>query len=287
MKHPGLENTVSICSTPYQTLQMRDELDMLIQKGSGTIAMGFGGNPRDTSAVRGGPAFEMLFNVHHYLKKKGLRDKFELVFFAPMAEPGKRMGGKSLEMMDMMFNRANIKTRVGTKIKTFEKNAVLFADDTRLDADLIMFIAAGDGHTVIKASDLPQNDAGFVKIDDYCQVTFDGDDEISNVYAVGDVAALDGPEWRAKQGHTAEVMARNAAFNIIARDEGRDDREGYQKHLNILCIMDSGNGAAFVYRDYKKAMMIPMPIIGHWMKKGWGWYARNSKLGKIPRLPGM
>ena len=35
-------------------------------------------------------------------------------------------------------------------------------DGTRLDADLIMFIAAGDGHAVVKASDLPLNEAGFV-----------------------------------------------------------------------------------------------------------------------------
>lgn len=287
MKHPGIEHTLSICGAPDQALKLRDRLDELIEKGGGTIAMGFGGNPKDPSAVRGGPAFELLFNVHHYLKQKKLREKFELVFFAPMEQPGKKMGDKALEMMDFMFTRANIKQRVGTKIKTFEKDAVVFADDSRLGADLIMFIAAGDGHAVIKASDLPQNDAGFVKIDDYCQVTFDGETDISNVYAVGDAAALEGPAWRAKQGHTAEVMARNAAFNIIARDQGREEREGYQKHLNILCVMDSGDGAAFVLRDDKRAWMLPMPIFGHWMKKGWGWYARNSKLGKIPRLPGM
>ncbi|MNN96571.1 hypothetical protein D3C81_2155890 [compost metagenome] len=51
--------------------------------------------------------------------------------------------------------------------------------------------------------------------------------------------------------------------------------------------MDSGDGAAFVYRSDKRGLMIPMPIVGHWMKKGWGWYYKNSKLNKIPRIPGM
>jgi sulfide:quinone oxidoreductase len=51
--------------------------------------------------------------------------------------------------------------------------------------------------------------------------------------------------------------------------------------------MDIGNGAAFVYRDNKRGLMIPMPLVGHWMKQGWGWYSKNSKLDKIPRLPGM
>ena len=59
------------------------------------------------------------------------------------------------------------------------------------------------------------------------------------------------------------------------------------QHLNILCVMDTGNGAAFVYRSDNGGKMIPMPIIGHWMKKMWGWYCRSSKLGRIPRIPGM
>jgi len=52
-------------------------------------------------------------------------------------------------------------------------------------------------------------------------------------------------------------------------------------------VMDGGDGAGFVYRCDKRDFMLPMPVVGHWMKKSWGWYARNSKLGKIPRLPGM
>ena len=59
------------------------------------------------------------------------------------------------------------------------------------------------------------------------------------------------------------------------------------EHLNILCVMDTGDGAAFVYRDNKKAFMIPMPFIGHTLKKLWGMYAKARKLGKFPRIPGM
>ncbi|MFN3787849.1 MAG: sulfide:quinone reductase, partial [Sulfurihydrogenibium azorense] len=51
--------------------------------------------------------------------------------------------------------------------------------------------------------------------------------------------------------------------------------------------MDMGNGGGLAYRDNKRALLLPLPIIGHWMKKGWGLYYKLSKLGKIPRLPGM
>jgi len=286
MKPKGVEHTLSICGAPQQALDIRDALDKLVEKGSGKICMGFGGNPKDSSAVRGGPGFELLFNVHNMLKAKGIRDNYELTFFAPMAEPGKRMGPQALKMMDTMFSKLGIKQHFGKKIKQFESDGIVFEDETKLDSDLTMFIPAGDGHTVIKNSDLATNDAGFVKTDDTsCVLNEDG--SLSNIYAVGDVASLEGYDWRAKQGHVAEVMAKNAAHNITQRDNGTNDFKGYHEHLNILCVMDTGNGAAFVYRDEKRAFMIPLPIIGHWLKKGWGSYCRNSKLGKIPRIPCM
>ncbi|WP_419767215.1 NAD(P)/FAD-dependent oxidoreductase [Arcobacter sp.] len=286
MKPKGVEHTLSICGKPTQALDIRDALDSLIEKESGKIAMGFGGNPKDSSAVRGGPAFELLFNVHNLLKKKGIRDRFELTFFAPMEEPGKRMGKNALKMMETMFGKLNIKKHFGKKISHFEVDGVIFEDESKLEADLVMFISAGDGHKVIKKSDLPTNDAGFIKTDDFsCVLNKDG--SLSNIYAIGDVASLEGYDWRAKQGHVAEVMAKNAAHNINQREQNKTNFKGYHEHLNILCVMDTGNGAAFVYRDEKKAFMLPMPIFGHWLKKGWGVYCRNTKLGKIPRIPGM
>jgi len=150
-----------------------------------------------------------------------------------------------------------------------------------------MYIPALQGHDIItNASDLPLSKAGFIKINDNCEVQFDNSN-ITSVYAVGDSSALEGPNWKAKQGHIAEVMARNVAFNISEKEKGSTKRKGYREHLNVLCVMDSGDGAAFVFRDDKKEIIFPLPIIGHWMKKGWGWYFKNSKLNKIPRLPGM
>jgi sulfide:quinone oxidoreductase len=282
MQHKGNEHFLSICGKPEEAPQIKEKIDALIEKGSGKIAMGFGGNPKDPSNVRGGPAFEVLFNVHNELKKKGIRDNFELTFFAPMEKPGARMGEQALKMMDMYFNRLNIKKHFGKKITEFVEDGIIFEDGSKLESDFTMFIPAGDGHDVIRNSDLNLNEAGFVKINDYCEA-----EGFEKVYAIGDSAALEGPDWRAKQGHIAEVMARNTAHNIDVEEKGTGEKKGYKDHLNILCVMDSGDGAAFVYRDNKGGKMIPLPIIGHWLKKGWGWYCRNSKLGKIPRIPGM
>ena len=278
----GMEHTLSICGKPDEATALHEKLEALVSKESGKIAMGFGGNPKDTSAVRGGPAFEVLFNVHNFLDEKGIRDNFELTFFAPMEKPGIKMGHNAVAMMDKMFKRTNINKKVGSKITTFVEDGIEFEDGTKIESDLTMFISAGTGHSILRESGLPLSEAGFVVTNEYNEIEgFDG------IYAIGDSASLMGPDWRAKQGHVAEVMARNVAYNINAKIEKIYSKRSYKEHINILCVMDTGDGAAFVYRDKNGSKMIPMPIVGHWMKKGWGWYCRNSKLGKIPRIPGM
>ena len=276
MPHKGIEHTLTICGKPEQSVELRDKLDSLIQKGSGKIAIGFGGNPKDKSAVRGGPSFELIFNIDHYLRQKGIREHFDLTMFAPMEEPGARMGKKAMKAIHSLFAQKRINKRFGKKMVEFVEDGILFEDDSKLASDLTMFIAAGTGSAVLKNTDLPLSEAGFVKINNFNQVV-----EFPNVFAIGDAAAYEGPEWTARQGHIAEVMGKNVAINILKIENGDHELKGYQEHLNILCIMDMGNGAAFVYRDNKKEIMIPMPIVGHWLKQAWGMYAVWSKTGKL------
>jgi len=274
MKHKGIENTLSICGKPEVSLSIRDGIDELVEKGSGKIAIGFGGNPKDKSAVRGGPAFELMFNIHNLLKKKKIRQNFELTFFAPMEEPGARMGKGALPMLNKMFDQYQISKRFGKKITEFVPEAVVFEDGSKLESDLTLFIPASAGHHVLQNSDLPLTEAGFVQIDTHCQAK-----GMENVYAIGDISAMEGPEWIAKQGHVAELMGRVAAHNIISTETGTSAKKHYHESPNILCVMDTGNGAAFVFRNTNKSFIIPMPVVGHWMKRGWGTYSKITKVG--------
>lgn len=279
MQMNGIEHTTTICGKPEQTLDFRKQLDALIDKGKGKIAIGFGGNPKDKSSVRGGPAFELIFNIDHYLRKLHIREQFELNMFAPMPEPGKKMGKKAVKNNDKMMASKGINTYYGKKITAFKPNGVLFEDDFLLSSDITMFIAAGVGSNILRNSDLPLTEAGFVSIDENCKVPTK-----SNVYAIGDAAAMEGPDWIAKQGHLAEVMGSIAAYNILQKDKGSPKKKSYKKHLSVLCIMDVGNAAVLVYRKGKKEIMIPMPIFGHWVKQAWGVYARWTKLRQFPKI---
>lgn len=112
-----------------------------------------------------------------------------------------------------------------------------------------------------------------------CQV-----EGLNNVYAIGDVAEIKGPDWRAQQGHLAEVMARVAVDSIVARANHQPVRESYLEHMGILCLMDSGNGGVFISRDSQRARVIPLSIFGHWAKKAWSYYYRFTKLRLGPWL---
>ena len=282
VKHTGIENTLSICGSPETSLDIKQRFIELVEKGKGSIAVGFGGNPMDPSGVRGGPAYEMIFNFHDYLKKNKLIENFELSFFAPMPNPGSRMGKKSSQVANKMLDNLKIKKYFGKKITSFGNGEVNFEDQSKLKSDLIIFIPASSGHPVYVNSDLSLTPSGFVKIDDTCLV-----ENTTNVYAAGDTAAIEGFDWIAKQGHLAEVMAKIAVRNITAKENSSEKREGYKKHLNIICIMDTGNGAAFIYRDENKSFLLPLPVIGHYLKRVWGVYSKLTKTTRFPKIPGL
>jgi sulfide:quinone oxidoreductase len=281
-KPEGIENTYSICGIPEESLKIKEKLAELIKGGRGKISVGIGGNPKDPSAMRGGPAFEMLFNIDNLLRDKGLRHNFELSIFAPMETPGLRLGDKAYKLLNRFYENLKINKYLGQKIKRFEKGAVVFEDDSRLESDLIIFVPAGSAHEIFAASELPVTEAGFIKTDDYLKV-----EGLEDVFAIGDSANLEGPAFRGKQGHVAEMMAGIAAHNINEKEAGRNNYKGYKEYVHILCVMDNGKGAVYVKRDSKKETVIVLPVVGHWLKKFWGWYYKNSKLNRFPRIPGF
>jgi sulfide:quinone oxidoreductase len=104
-----------------------------------------------------------MFNIHEMLKAKGISKNYELHFFVLMEEPGERMGKKSVDMVNSLFSSYSIQMHYGKKIKLFEKDKVVFEDDSNLQADLIVFIPASSVHNILKNSDHPLSEAGFIR----------------------------------------------------------------------------------------------------------------------------
>ncbi|MBO9998773.1 MAG: FAD-dependent oxidoreductase [Cyanobacteria bacterium SID2] len=278
LKPKGIEHTRTVCRSPQDGIDIQETFLKLVEQRHGTIACGFSGNPLDATAVRGGPMFEVTFNFDTYLRQKGLRDRFDLLFFTPSPKPGKRLGEKGLAQLAKLFQERNIKTFTGRKIKQFKSSSIIFEDDDEIQADLIVFTPGMTGNPVLKNSDLPLTEAGFVPVSDTAQVQ-----GLDNCYAIGDSSFFNGPAWRARQGHLAELMARTAAENIALQIAGQFPRASFAEDMHILCVMDLGDEAVFVYRDEEKAMA-PQGAWARWAKLAWEKYYKLNKHKKVPRL---
>jgi sulfide:quinone oxidoreductase len=106
---------------------------------------------------------------------------------------------------------------------------------------------------------------------------------LEHCYAIGDSSFFEGPTWRARQGHLAEVMARTTAANIAQQERGETASASFRDELNLLCIMDLGHDGVFVYRDENREIA-PRGAWAHWAKLAWEQYYKLNKLGKMPRL---
>ena len=189
-KLPGIEHAITPCEGIPAAEKIRDRLAAM--KG-GTLAFGFASNPKEPSAMRGGPMFEFLFGIDRWLRKQGRRDNFELVFFTPAEKPGQRLGEKAVRGILSTMEKRGIKTHLGHKMKAFEADKVI-TEGGEFNADLIVFMPGMTGNQWFADSGLPLSEGGMLKANGYCQV-----EDQDKVYVAGDSGSYPGPGWMPKQ----------------------------------------------------------------------------------------
>ena len=255
-KLPGIENIITICEGLDAAERMGRRLREL---DGGTIAMGFGGNPKEPSAMRGGPMFELLFGLDTWLRKQGRRDRFRLVFFTPAPEPGKRLGRNAVERMVGEMQRRGIETHLGHKIRSFE-NHVVATEGGEIPADLILFMPGMTGPAWIQGTALPLSPGGMIQAEATAAVT-----GMERVYVAGDAGSFPGPDWMPKQAHMADLQATAAARNIALSLDGKPATETFK--VELLCIIDSLEKGILVYRGEKRGLALPPMRALHWTKR--------------------
>lgn len=259
-KLPGIEHSIAICDGISAAESIRDKLAAL---EGGTIAFGFGANPLEPTAVRGGPMFELLFGLDTLLKRLDKRNKFELVFFNPSDSPGNRLGPKAVTgLLDAMRQR-NIRTHLGHKITGFDTDKVK-TEGGDIAADLILFMPGMTGPEWLANSGLPLSAGGFIQSDRTCQVL-----EHPGVFVIGDSGSYAGTaDWLPKQGHAADLQAITAATNLVAYLNGKAVTHTFKEEL--ICIVDTLNAGIMVFRDHKRALVIPSRF-WHYAKRIFEW----------------
>ncbi|MGA7180620.1 MAG: FAD-dependent oxidoreductase [Thiobacillaceae bacterium] len=257
---PGIEHAITICEGISAAETMRDRLAAM---EGGTIALGFGTNPKEPAAMRGGPMFELLFGLDTLLRQQGRRDKFCLVFFNPAPEPGKRLGDKAVKGLLREMAQRNIDTHLGCKILGFEADKVK-TEGGEIPADMILFMPGMTGPDWLANADLPKSAGGFVVADAHCQVK-----GLDKVYVAGDAGSYPGPDWMPKQAHMADLQAKAAVENLVNGLQGKPATARFRAEL--ICIVDTLDKGILVYRDERRAIVLPPLRLMHWAKRVYEW----------------
>ena len=260
-KLPGIEHAITPCEGIPAAEKIRDRL---LAMDGGTIAFGFASNPKEPSAMRGGPMFEFLFGIDRWLRKQGRRDRFELVFFTPAEKPGQRLGEKAVKGILSTMEKRGIKTHLGHKMKRFEADRVV-TEGGEFQADLIIFMPGMTGNRWFGDSGLPLSEGGMLKANGFCQV--EGQDRI---YVAGDSGSYPGPGWMPKQAHMADLQAEAAAQNLLAELAGGKPEATFKAEL--VCIIDSYDTGMMVYRTEKRNIVTPAFSGFHWAKRLFEWH---------------
>jgi sulfide:quinone oxidoreductase len=260
-KLPGIEHALTPCEGIPAVTAIRDRLAAM---QSGTLAFGFAGNPKEPSAMRGGPVFEFLFGIDQHLRTLGKRERFKLVFFSPAAQPGQRMGPKAVDGLLREMAQRGIETHLGHKLVGFEADRVK-TEGGEFAADLIVFMPGMTGNQWFDNTALPRSEGGLLKADRFCRV--EGQDK---VYVAGDSGSFPGPDWLPKQAHMADLQAEAAVANLLGEFAGKAPSHTYK--VELVCIVDSRTKGMLVARTERRNLILPSTPLFHWAKRAFEWW---------------
>lgn len=260
-KLPGIEHAITICEGISAAEKMRDKIKAL---DGGTITLGFGGNPKEPSAMRGGPMFELLFGLDTQLRQEKRRDKFKLVFFSPAEKPGARLGESAVKGILSQMKKRDIETHLGHKMKGFEENKVI-TEGGEIETNLIIFMPGMTGPSFAANTEMPLSPGGLIQSNMQCQV-----DGFEHVYVAGDAGSFPGPDWKPKQAHMADLQAVAAIKNMLDVLNGKQASHTFKYEL--ACIIDSNDKGTLAFRNEKRTLVIPPCRLLHTTKKIFEWW---------------
>ncbi len=265
-KLPGIEHAITICEGIAAAEKMRDKIKAL---DSGTITLGFGGNPKEPSAMRGGPMFELLFGLDTQLRKEGRRDKFKIVFFSPAEKPGARLGEGAVKGILAQMKKREIETHLGHKMKSFSVNKVT-TEGGEIDTDLIIFMPGMTGPSFAANTEMPLSPGGLIQSNMNCEI-----EGFEHCYVAGDAGSFPGPDWKPKQAHMADLQAVAAVKNLLDGLQGKPATHTFKYEL--ACIIDSNDKGTLAFRNEKRTLVIPP--LSHCCtrpRKGFEWWLSAS-----------
>jgi len=255
-KLPGIEHALTPCEGVAPVMAFKERLEKL---DGGALAFGFSGNPKEGSAMRGGPMFEFLFGTDELLRRQGRRERFKLVFFSPAPKPGVRLGAKALPRIMQRMKDLGVETQLGHKMVRFEAGRVV-TEGGEFDADLILFMPGMTGNPWFDNTELPRSPGGLITADAHCRVP-----GFACTYVAGDAGSFPGPDWMPKQAHMADLQAKAAAINLLSELKGKTPSRTFR--VELMCVIDDNRSGTMVTRTPRFNLVLPSMRIAHRSKE--------------------
>jgi len=214
---------------------------------------------------------EFSFLADSWLRKKGLREKTEIIYVTPLS--GAFTKPTSSKALGYLLEEKGIKlvTDFGVMQVDAQKKKLISYDEIEVDYDLLVTIPTNMGDRLIEESGLG-DDLNYVATDKYTLQS----KAAPNVFVIGDATNIPA----SKAGSVAHFEAEILTENILLFIEGKPLKPDFDGHAN--CFIESGNGKAllidFNYDVEPVFGTFPFPIIGP-MK-----LLRESRLNHIGKM---
>lgn len=226
-----LENGMNL----YDHNQLTEIHNKLKNMKSGNIAISIMGMPYKCPPA----PFEASLLIDSMLREAGVRDSVQIHFYSPAPITLPAAGPEISQQILNLINSENIIFHDSCKIKSVEKNKLIFQDGEEANFDLLLAIPPHIAPKIIYDSGLAKN-GGFIPINRDCKTSFE------NVYAVGDVTTLAVTDTMAvpKAGVFAEGEAITVAQNIIAKIQSKEESSLFDGKGG--CFIESGRDTASI-----------------------------------------
>lgn len=230
-KIPGLtENGMNL----YDHNQLTEIHKKIKKMRSGNIAISIMGMPYKCPPA----PFEASLLIDSMLRDEGVRDSIQIHFYSPSPITLPVAGPEISQKILNLINSENIIFHDSCKIKSIEKNKLIFQNGEAY-FDLLLAVPPHVAPKVIYESGLAK-EGGFIPINRDCKTPFE------NVYAVGDVTTLTVTDTMTvpKAGIFAEGEAIAVAQNIISHIQAKNEFSLFDGKGG--CFIESGRDTASI-----------------------------------------
>jgi sulfide:quinone oxidoreductase len=229
---------------------------------------------------------EWLFLADDYFKKRGIRDRVDLVYATPL--DGAFTKPVCSDVLSYLLEEKGIQleTEFNTGEIDGDGRVLKSYDEREIPYDMLVSIPTHMGADFVEASGLG-DDLAFVPTDHHTLQAVGHDD----IFVLGDASNVP----TSKAGSVAHFQAEVVVENLMRTIEGRSLEKGSDGHAN--CFIESGDGKALLidFNYYVEPLPghFPLPGVGpftllseskrnHWGKLAFRWTYWNALLPARP-----